>query len=238
MLRNLLFGQYNYKKTLVHSLDPRLKLSYVIALSILIFVINEFAKILIFSFFILIIALLSKLNAKSLIKNVRPFLFILIFIFLMYLIFSRNKLIQGIIAIWSFLMLIVISFILAYTTPISGLTTAIERLIKPLKILNLNPRNIAVMISITIKFIPVMFINLERLEQAMLSRLVNFRKLKNVRLLLLVLLEKMFKSASNLSDAMQARLYNENASGYKTLEFSKYDYISIVFILIFILVTY
>ena len=92
---------------------------------------------------------------------------------------------------------------------------AIEKLLKPLSIVGIKPRNAALMVSITIRFVPVMFINLERLKEAMLARLANFRKLSRIKLLVLALLERMFKSASNVSDAMQSRLYNEDIADKK-----------------------
>ena len=156
----------------------------------------------------------------------------------MYALFSRNNLEQGIVAIWRFLILIIISFLLTFTTPISNIIVAIEKLTKPLKILKIKPRNIAIMISMTIRFIPVMFINLERLKEAMLARLANFRKLKFIKIMVLSLLERLFKSASTLSDAMQARLYYENAKSHKKLKMNTYDYISLAIVLIFILVIY
>lgn len=236
MLKKLSFGQYTYKNSIIHSLDSRLKIIYVLMTGILIFLIDDFLKTAIFSFFIIIVILLSKIEIKNLIKSLRPFFFIFIFIFLMYLIFSRNKLEQGIFTLWRFLMLITISLILTFTTTISHMVIAIEKLIKPLKIPKIKPRNIAVMISITIRFIPVMFLNLEKLKEAMLARLANFKKSKHIKLIMLALLDRMFKSASNLSNAMQSRLYNENAESHKILKLGKYDYISVAFILIFIFV--
>lgn len=230
----VLFGQYRFKNSFIHKLDPRIKLLYVIALSILVFAINNFSKILIFSIFIAVIILLSKIRVRALIKGLSPFYFIFIFIFLMYLIFSRNKIEQGLITIWRFLMLIVISFVLTYATTIPNLITALEKLLKPLKIINVKPRNVATMISITVRFVPVMFINLERLKEAMLARLANFRKLKHANSLMIALLERMFKSASNLTDAMQSRLYNENVESHKILELKEYDYVSIILVSMFI----
>ena len=72
----------------------------------------------------------------------------------------------------------------------------------------------------------------------MASRSANFRKMKNIRLLMINLLERMFRSASNLSDAMQSRLYNENARSRKTLGLGSYDYISMIFVLAFIFLIY
>ena len=234
MIKKISFGQYGYKKSMVHSLDSRLKLLYVLFLSILIFLINDFRQILIFSFFIFVVILLSKIEIKTIIKNLKTFIFIFIFIFAMYVVFSRNDLEQGLITIWRFLMLIMISTVLTFTTTTSSLITAIEKLARPLKIVGIKPRNIAVLVSVTIRFIPVMFINMEKTKEAMISRLADFKKVKNIKTLILVLLEKMFKSASNLSDAMQSRLYNENAKSYKTLRLGVSDYASMFVVVMFI----
>jgi len=238
MIRRLSFGQYAQKNSLIHSIDPRLKILYVLMLSILIFFVDETDKILIFSLFVIVTIFLAGLSIKNLIKNLRPFFFIFIFILLMYLLFSRNQLEQGLVAIWRFLMLIILSLILTFTTTIASMIIAIEKLLKPLSIVGIKPRNAALMVSITIRFVPVMFINLERLKEAMLARLANFRKLSRIKLLVLALLERMFKSASNVSDAMQSRLYNEDIADKKMLEFNKHDYLSMIFILIFIFIIY
>ena len=238
MIKSLTLGQYKYKKSLIHELDPRIKILYVLFLSTLIFLIDDTRKIAVFSLFIAVIFLMSKLEVKNLIQGLRQFYLIFIFIFLMYAIFSRNNLVQGIIAIWRFLMLIIISLILTYTTTISSLVAAIEKLLGPLKVINVKPRNVAVMVSIAIRFIPVMFVNLERLKEAMLARMSDFRKLRNIKLLMIILLERMFKSASNLSDAMQSRLYDENMESRRVLKLGKYDYASIIFVLMFLFIIY
>jgi energy-coupling factor transport system permease protein len=157
----------------------------------------------------------------------------------MYVIFSINKIDEGIIVLWRFLLLILISFVLTYTTPLPDLTAAIEKLSKPIRIFGVKPRNVAVMISIAIRFIPVMFVCLERLREGMLARLADFRRLSNIKILVIALLENMFASASTLSDAMMARLYNENAQSSRVMRLKRNDYISLVgFFLFLFLLTY
>jgi energy-coupling factor transport system permease protein len=131
-----------------------------------------------------------------------------------------------------------ISMLLTYTTTIQNLIIAIEKLSKPLKVFSIKPRNIAVMISVAVRFIPVMFIHFERAREAMLSRIANFRRTKNIKLLVTIVLEKMLKSASNLSDAMYSRLYNENVVDRKMMKLKKYDYLSFIVIAILILLIY
>ena len=238
MIKKLYFGQYRHKETILHYLDPRIKLIYVMVLSILVFLSKDTYSVTIFSLFIVLCILLAKINIKTILKGLRSFYFIFIFLILMYIIFSPGQLRQGFIAIWRFLMFILISLILTFTTPIAGLVAALERLAKPLKIFGIKPRNIATMVSIAIRFIPVMFINFERVRESMLSRLADFKKMKNIKLVVVLMLHRMLKSASNLSDAMYSRIYNENVESSKPLEFKKYDYVSTVFVIILILIIY
>lgn len=209
MIRKLSFGQYKFKDSVIHNLDARIKLICVLILSILLFSIKSEFDILVFSLFVLLLILLSKMGLSELLKNLRPFYLIFIFLLVIYLLFSRSMIYFGIVYLWLFLMLIIISLILTYTTTISQLIAAIEKMSKPLTIFNIKPRNIAVMISVAIRFVPVMFIRLEQTREAMLARLADFRKIRHIKLLVMILLEKMLKSASTLSDAMHSRLYNE-----------------------------
>lgn len=238
MTKKLYFGQYRYKDTILHSLDPRIKIIYVLVLSILAFLSKSTNDILTFSLFILICILLAEIDVKTIIKGLKSFYFIFIFLFLMYLIFSPGQLKHGLITIWRFLMFILISLTLTYTTPISSLVAALERLVKPLKIFGIKPRNIAIMTSIAIRFIPVMFVNFEKTKDAMSSRLADFKKMKHIRTLIILMLHKMLKSASNLSDAMYSRLYNEGIESKTLLKFQKYDYLSLVFVATLFIVIY
>jgi len=238
MIKRLYFGQYRHKETILHSLDPRIKIIYVLALSILAFLSKSMNDIIIFSLFILICILLAKIDMKTLMKGLRSFYFIFAFLLLMYILFSPNQLRQGLTAIWRFLMFILISLILTFTTSISSLVAALERLSKPLKIFGIKPRNIATMVSISIRFIPVMFVSFERTRDAMSSRLADFKKMKHIKTLIVLMLHKMLRSASNLSDAMYSRIYNENMESNRPLSLKEFDYISMVFMIVLILVIY
>jgi len=135
-------------------------------------------------------------------------------------------------------MLLIISFVLTYTTTTSSLVAAVENLAKPLRLFGIKPRNVALMISMAMRFVPAMFISLSRAREAMASRLADFRKFRHIKLMVFSLLEGMLKSASTLSDALQSRLYNENLESYKILKLSIYDYISAALFLVFILIIY
>src|SRR3989338_6656427 len=171
MIKRLACGQFVDKNSFVHSLDARLKLICIVLLSIPVFFVQEIREILIFSIFVLIVILASKINFKSLIKSLKPFYFTSVFILIMYLLFSRSQMMLGVLAVWRFLMLVLISLAFTFTTRISDIISAIEKLASPLKFFGIKPRSIATMISIAIRFVPSMFIAMEKTREAMLSRL-------------------------------------------------------------------
>ena len=235
MINHIFFGQYRYRNSPLHLLDPRLKILFVIFLSILMFTISSY-KMLIFTVFIILLLILSRINFSDLILNLKAFYSFMAFILVMYLLFDRHQIGEGLFVIWRFLMLILLSFILTYTTTISMLVAGIEYLLNPIRIFGIRSRTAAVLMSATIRFIPVMFLNASRTKEAMLARLGNFRKIKMTKLFITSLLEKMFKSASNLSDAMFSRLYNENAKSHLLLKITVYDYVSVVVVALFAIV--
>ena len=239
MLRNLIFGQYVYKKSLMHEIDPRIKVLSVLFLSIVVFLAGSYFKLLLITFFILVLAIISRIQMKIILKNLRPFLFVFVFIFLMYFLFSRNQLDTGIVTIWRFVLLIVIASILTFSTTISSLVLGLEKLLLPLKIFRINTKNFAVMISITIRFIPLFFMKAAKLRDAIISRLGNLKRIRHIKIFILSLLDRVLRSASNLSDAMESRCYSGNNSTYfKELELKLKDMIVfsvVIVILIFII---
>ena len=235
MLKKLTFGQYAHKDSIIHKLDPRIKILAVVALSATAFLLETYYKFALFSLFVLLLIILSKINFSSLIRNLRPFFFIFIFILLMYLLFSRNQLYLGIMAIWKFLLFIIIASILTFTTTITNMVTAIEKLLALLKLTRINPKTFALLIALTIRFVPALFLYADRIKDARLARLGSLRKPKHIKLLFLPLLDRIFKSASNLSDAMLSRSYTENRTTYfNIIKLNYYDYISFILLLIFI----
>ena len=152
MFRKLAFGQYTHKNSIMHSLDPRIKIISVIILSFAAFLIDSYPRMIIFSIFILLLTILSELKLSVLLRSLKPFFFIFLFILLMYILFSRNELANGILAIWKFVLLISIASVLTFTTTITNLITAIEKLLKPLEMIRINTRNFSLMIALTIRF--------------------------------------------------------------------------------------
>lgn len=235
MFKKLTFGQYTHKNSIIHNLDPRIKIITVILLSAIAFLLDSYYKFTIFSLFIFLLIILSKINFQSLIRNLRPFFFIFLFILLMYVFFSRNELDKGIQTIWKFVLFIIIASILTFTTTITNMVTAIEKLLAPSKLAKINPRTVALLIALTIRFIPSLFLYADRIKDARLARLGNLKNPKHIKLLFLPLIDRVFKSASNLSDAMISRNYSEKRTAYfNIIKLKYYDHISFILLIIFI----
>lgn len=234
-MSNFNLGSYVFKNSFIHHLDARLKMLYVFALSTSIFSVGELPDVLIFTAVIAFILALSRMNLEYLVENLKRFFSVFLFLFLMYAIFSNDKIIEGLLVLWRFLMLILISLVLTYSTSPSNLTLAIEKISQPLRVFGIKPRNIALMVSVAMRFIPVMFLRFESRRDAMLTRLADLKKLKNIKILVISSLEKMFICASNLSDAMSARLYNEDSKSTKIMRLTRNDYISFIAFSMFVL---
>src|SRR3989338_2488719 len=233
MLKKLTFGQYAQKDSIIHKLDPRIKILSVVALSATAFLLETYYKLAIFSLFIFLLILLSKINFSSLFRNLRPFFFIFVFILLMYILFSRNELDRGIQAVWKFVLFIIIASILTFTTTITNMVTAIEKLLTPLRLIRVNPKTFALLIALTIRFVPALFVYADRIKDARLARLGSLKSPKHIKLLFLPLLDRIFKSASTLSDAMVSRSYTERRTDYfNIIKLRYYDYVSFGFLLI------
>lgn len=229
---NRLFGQYAYKNTIMHKLDPRIKIILVVLSSIFLFLINSYFKFLLISTLILFTALTAKIKLKNILKNLRPFLFFFIFILLMYYFFSKSEFDKGIMVVWRFTLLVIIASILTFTTSISQLVYAIERLFLPLKILKISSRNIAIMVSTTVRFIPLLFLETNKIRDAQKSRMAG-KKIRNIIGLVAALLRKTFNKANNLADAIESRCYRDHSyTNFREFKTSFRDYIALLIVML------
>lgn len=205
-----LFGQYTNKNTLMHRLDARLKIALVMLLGIFIFLSKDFAMILAMTITIFLLIRISKIEIEYAAKSLKPFAALAAMILLMYFLFSRDKMAEGIISVWRFAMLILASLVLTFTTTIRELIKAAEYFLKPLDFFGGNSRSAALMMSVTVRFVPYFFIYGKRGKDAQLARCADFRKPKHIRIFMLKMLDRMLKSASTLSDAIISRCYEVN----------------------------
>ncbi|MDO8480801.1 MAG: energy-coupling factor transporter transmembrane component T [Nanoarchaeota archaeon] len=208
------------------SMDPRTKLLGVLLLSALLFV-----KPLSFQIFsTLLVAFLwntANLSLSQLFRALKPMSFFFAFLFFAY-VFLGN-LAEGILQIWRFSLLIWIAHLLVSTTSTGKLVLAVERLTRP--ILGRRARTLGILLSLTIRFIPLLQSESETVRDAMKSRCLRKWKPRHFGLFIERMLGKSIERVGRIGDAFISRGYrDQGTTSYHSLSFRSLDYGILVFL--------
>lgn len=250
MVRDVAFGQYFPQNSLIHRLDPRAKLLIFIAFIALVFSSFNYAAIGLTTAFTLLFLILSRISPKFYFKSLRVVIAIVLFTSLLNLFYGSGD------AIWSwwilritwtgihraiFVTLRIISLILAsscltFTTSPTELTDAIESLMKPLGKLHFPVHEIAMMMSLALRFVPTLLEETDKIMQAQKARGADmdsgnmFRRVKALVPVLIPLFVSAFRRAYDIATAMECRCYRGGSgrTRMKVLRFSKSDIISFI----------
>ena len=252
MLKDITLGQYFQTDSIIHRMDPRVKLTATIIYITSLFVIKSVWGYLLAALFLAFIIKLSNVPFHYMIKGMRAILFLLILtvVFNLFLtpgdvIFSIWKISitrQGI-AIASKMairlsFLIIGSSVMTLTTTPNNLTDGLESLLNPLKRIKVPVHEISMMMSIALRFIPILMEETDKIMKAQIARGADFesgnliKKAKSLIPLLVPLFISAFRRANDLAMAMEARCYRggEHRTKMKPLVYKKRDYISYLFI--------
>lgn len=246
MLKNMTLGQYFPGESLIHRLDPRTKLLATIALIAIVFVSQGFSGFALIAAFVLICAASTGIHLKFLFKGLKPIFFIIVFTFILNLFFQTggNVLVrvgpvrvtdQGL-RMASFMavrliLLVVCSQLLTLTTSPISLTDGLESLFRPLQVVHFPAHEIAMMMSIALRFIPTLMDEADKIMKAQKARGANFetgslvQRAKAMIPLLVPLFVGAFRRAEELALAMDARCYRGGAgrTRMKQLKFQAID---------------
>lgn len=228
-------GQYIHQESIIQKLDPRVKIIAVIVLSILILDVGN-EGLLIISAVILAVSRLARVSLQALGRSLRPVLPFFIFLFIVYLFFTPGKAVPpfpagpikityqglylGLEQIFRFILLVLAAGLLTMTTEASAISSGLERLLRPLQIIGISSHNVAMMISLALRFFPALLEQMKQISEAQLARGANFNprslqgKLKAVRCISIPLLINVFRSSDQLIDAMEARGYQPGPQTY------------------------
>lgn len=256
MLRDITLCQYYTEDSFIHKLDPRFKIFAVVLYSASIFMSNTIILYGINFIFLAIIVSTSKVPISFILRGLKPIFILLIFTFLINL-FARDGITifkysflritdSGI--IYAFYMLFRISFmiigtsLLTYTTTPVKLTEGFEKIFNHLKFIKFPAHEISLMMSITLRFIPVLLGEINKIIKAQSSRGVDFdngniiKKIKNLIPILIPLLVRAFTISSVLAEAMESRCYigDVNRGKFKTLKYSLNDLKAFLTMIIYI----
>ncbi len=227
MLRDITIGQYYPAKSLIHKLDPRVKILGSIAYLVSLFLFDSFYGFLVAAVFLAGVIILSKVPFWHIVKGLKPIIVILsftvIFNFLLtpgevlvkFWIFkiTREGLYRGTFMGVRLIMLILGSSILTFTTTPMQMTDGLERLMKPLSWIKVPVHDIAMTISIALRFIPLLMEETDKIMKAQQARGADFesgnlfKRAKAMVPIFVPLIISAFRRAFDLALAMEARCY-------------------------------
>lgn len=260
MIRDITLGQYYSADSVIHKLDPRVKLVATFVFLISLFIsINIFA-IIIATIFLIYCIVASKVPFGFMIKGLKSLLFLL-FVSVIFNLFLTPG--NTIFSFWIFnitdeglnlaikmtirlIYLVVGSSILTLTTTPNKLTSGLEKGLSFLRIFKIPVAEIALMMSISLRFIPILIDETDKIMKAQMSRGADFdrgnlmERAKSLLPLLVPLFVSAFRRANDLAVAMEARCYSENTirTKLKPLKYKKIDYIAYIVLIIYILLIF
>ena len=251
MLKNITLGQYYPVDSAVHRLDPRVKILLLIAFVVAVFLVADLTGFVLIAAYLVLAARLSRLPAGILLKSLRPLRFILIFTFVLNLFFTggttplvnlgfatltKEGLINAIRYSLRLVFLVLGSSLLTLTTQPVALTDGLERLLSPLKVIRFPAHEMAMMMTIALRFIPTLLEEADKIMKAQSARGADFeegRLLERVKAmvpLLVPLFVSAFRRAGDLVMAMEARCYHggEGRTRLHVLKVQKNDWTAIL----------
>lgn len=252
----IIIGQYVPGDSVVHRIDPRAKLITVFLLIIIIFFAHSFLSYSIVGLFVVAAVLLSRIPLSFIYRGLIPIFFIVAITFLLHLFLTREGsivyqygfitiykagIIQGIFISFRLLALVLFTSLLTLTTTPIEITDGLETLLNPLKRFGLPVHEFALMMSISLRFIPTLLEETEKIMKAQSARGVEFtsgslkQRFQAIIPLLIPLFVSSFKRAEDLALAMEARGYRggEGRTKLRVLTWELRDHV--LLLLIFIL---
>jgi len=249
-------GQYYPEKSPIHSLDPRLKLICSFSFIVLLFLINSALGYAVAAVFVAVCIKISKVPFSFILRGLRAIFVLLLFTIALNIIFMpgedlifragfitvyREGIIRAAMMATRLVLLIFSSSLLTLTTPPIELTGAIEFVLTPLKKIKVPAAEIAMMMTIALRFIPTLVEEMDKIMKAQKARGADFetggliKKAKSLIPLLIPLFISAFRRADELAMAMEARCYRPDAprTRMKIYRFTSTDLIAVCVVVLF-----
>lgn len=246
MLKDITLGQYFPGHSAIHRMDPRTKLILTVGYIVALFMAGNWLSYLLMMIFLVSCVQISKIPPKSIVRGMKPLVLILVFTGALNLFYADGgvELVrigslaittqgakQALFMIWRILMLISGTFLLTYTTSPISLTDGIESLLNPLKKIHVPVHELAMMMSIALRFIPTLIEETDKIMSAQKARGADFengsiiQRAKALVPILVPLFIGAFRRADELATAMECRCYQggEGRTKMKLLRFARVD---------------
>lgn len=255
MLRDITIGQYYPVDSKLHRLDPRVKIVSVFLYLISLFVFSSFAGYIVVTGFLVFILILSRVPLSYMLKGLKPIIFLLLFTAVINIFWTKGDVIfewkfisvtwqglrAGVFLSMRLIYLLLGSSLLTYTTTPGQLTDGLESLLKPLSRLHVPVHEFAMIMSLALRFIPILLEETNRIIQAQSARGADFeegRLIERMRALtsiLVPLFASAIRRAYDLALAMEARCYRggEGRTKMKPLRYRRQDYVVYLVIVLY-----
>ncbi len=249
MMKNITMGQYYPVDSWVHRLDPRTKILLTVAMILAVFVVKTMVGYGLILGFMYLVSKLSNIPFKMLVKGIKPLKFILILTFILNLFFNTGT---TMLVEWGFIkisyeglstavhyslrlvFLVLGTSLMTLTTSPIALSDGIEMLLSPLKKIHFPAHELAMMMSIALRFIPTLMEEADKIMKAQMARGADFEsgnllaRAKAMVPLLVPLFVSAFRRAGDLAMAMESRCYHggENRTRLRVLKITKNDWLA------------
>ena len=251
-LKDITLGQYFPGHTVIHRLDPRVKLIGTVVYIVALFLARGFLTYGILLALLAALIVVSRVGFKSVLRGMKPVLIVVVITGLLNLFYTSGEG-EPLVSFWVFniypegiwaaaamvlriMMLITCTFLLTYTTSPIQLTDALERLLGPLKKIHAPIHELSMIMSIALRFIPTLIEETDKIMSAQKARGADFetggliKKAKALIPLLVPLFISAFRRADELAVAMECRCYHggEGRTRLRQLKFQSMDYGALV----------
>ena len=254
MLQDIMLGQFFPGKSILHRLDPRTKIILLFVLMIVIFTAKGWAAYSVLTILTAGLIFLSQVPSLTVLKSIKPLAWIILFTLLIHFVshdgevlakfyvfkVTTEGIIYGVQISLRLVLLIVLSSLLTFTTSPLKLTDATEKILSPLKKIGVPSHELAMMMTIAIRFVPTLIEETDKIIKAQKSRGLDFesgvliKKLRAMVPILVPLFLSSFRRADDLAMAMEARCYRgvEGRTHMKQLRLTNLDFCAAAVVLL------
>ena len=257
MLRDITIGQYYDVDSVVHKLDPRTKIIATIVYIVSLFCVKNILGFCVAGIGLLAAVRLARIPLKFILRGLKTVMVLLLFtvilnVFLVkgdpvfkwgFISISQEGIYTAVFMAARLVLLIIGCSMMTLTTTPIQLTDGIERLLRPLKKIKVPVHDIAMMMSIALRFIPILLEETDKIMKAQTARGADFesgglvQKAKSLIPVLVPLFISAFRRADDLATAMEARCYHgdEGRTRMKELKYRTRDHVAKVLLLVFLI---
>lgn len=242
MIKDITLGQFFPGNSVIHKLDPRMKLILVVFYIVILFVMKSALSYLLATVFTLVLMILSKISFRTYFKGLKPLLIIIIITGIINLFYGKG---DPLVQFWVFkitadgilnaskmilriALLVISTAMLTYTTSPVLLTGGLEQLLSPLKVIKVPVHEFSMMITIALRFIPTLTEETDKIISAQKARGADFesgnllKRVKAIVPIIIPLFISSFRRADELAVAMECRCYT--GDGKNRTRLTKYSF--------------